>query len=214
MEGIPGNYSWSFLQPRSPVPIAQDATFVNLPRDFNGFVNDIIPVSEGSAEFRIKVVPYDAIYAIRGESPNQSGRPAYACVEITRGTTADQGSRYKLHVHPANDAARTLQLWYKISPSPLSEEFPHPYGGVPLAETFKAAVVAAYADEWEGGTPAAEMKLQRFREKLRAAIAADRNYKPLTIGYNRDRSDDAGLIGLCRHEVPFFVNGTDYSEAV
>jgi hypothetical protein len=84
--------------------------------------------------------------------PGQTGRPTMCASRSPRARRRTQGSRYTLQVWPTPDADYTLQVWYELSPGPLTAEHPIPYGGAPLADLFRAAVIAAYAEKWEKGT--------------------------------------------------------------
>jgi hypothetical protein len=113
------------------------------------------------------------------------------------------------------DADYTLQVWYELSPGPLTAEHPIPYGGAPLADLFKAAVIAAYAETWEKGLPSTADAVAIFQSRLRAAIASDRKHKPLYLGLNSDHSDTVGYGRPLQHGsdwgIPLEVNGVTYS---
>lgn len=209
MDGIPGSYPWSFLQPRSTIALTEGEQTLELPPDFAGLLGDVIPASTaGAAEYRIAIVPYDSLFAARAMNSTMTGRPYMACVTPAKGTTADRGTRWQLELYPINDADRTLQVWYTINPTALTEQKPHPHGGAAMSETFKAAVRAAYEIDFDGEKQGVEAA--RFYNRLRAAIAADRRNKAMRVGYNGDASDDPytarpGLHG--EWGVPLEVNG-------
>jgi hypothetical protein len=101
MDGIPGSYQWSFLQPRSTIELPEGTQELILPRDCNGLLGDVIPASnDGVAQFTLRVVPYATIYTLRSQSPTQTGRPTMCSEQIVKGTTLTQGSRYKLQIWP------------------------------------------------------------------------------------------------------------------
>jgi hypothetical protein len=212
IDDIPAGYMWSWRQPRITLAIPEGADEIPLPRDFEGFVDDIIPASTGTAQWPVRIVDYGAVYRLRAQSPSQTGRPMYAAEQIAQGVTPTQGSRSTLQVYPTTDAAYTLQLWVELAPGPLTDEFPVPYGGAALAETFKAAVRSAYEQDFDNKR---DVETARFVERLRAAIAADRKHKPLHLGYNGDRSDSVDYLRPLQHGsdwgVPFTVNGVEYA---
>lgn len=213
-EDVPAAYQWSWLQPLVTIEIEADQQQVILPRDCNGILGAVVPAAnDGIAQFPIPVVPYQAIYQQRALSPTQTGRPAMCCEQVLRFTTGTRGSRYTLQVFPITDEAYTLQIPMAMSPGPLTAEHPIPHGGAPLAQAFQAAVVAAYAEKWEKGTPQAAVAIGTFQTRLRAAIAADRMHKPLHLGLNSDTSDcypSGRPVAHGAYAVPFTVNGVTY----
>jgi hypothetical protein len=114
-------------------------------------------------------------------------------------------------VFPAADADYTLQVWMELSPGPLTPEFPFPYGGAALSETFKAACRSAFEQDFDHKR---DIETARFVERLRAAIAADRKHKPVTLGINGDASDYQNVGRPLQHGswgVPFTVNGVTFA---
>lgn len=211
MEGIPGSYAWSFLRPRTELAIASGSDAVALPEDFNGLVGTVIPASVGGeVQYEIPVVSFSLLYNARALAPTQTGRPLMAHIDAIKGTAVNHGSRYRLQVYPTTDADYTFQVWYEVAPRSLSVAFPHVYGGPGMAETFKAAVRAAYEQDFDNQRGP---ETERFIERLRAAIAADRKFKPMTVGLNLDRSDDLGSVHPWLHRewgIPLEVNGINY----
>jgi hypothetical protein len=215
IDGIPAGYQWSFLQPKQTVELAEGQTELVLPQECNGLLGDVIPASnDGVAQFSLRVVPYQTVYALRATG-SVTGRPQMCAEAVTKGTAANRSSRYTLQVYPTPDDNYTLQVWYELSPGPLTDENPYPHGGAPLAECFRAAVVAAYCRKWEKGTQNLADANGEFAERLRAAIAADRKHKPLYLGLNSDHSDDVGrgrrpLQHGSDWGIPLEVNGVTY----
>lgn len=207
MEGVPGAYDWSFLRPTSHLTLANGTNLVRLPDDCGGLSGSIIPAStSGEAEFSVAITGYSEVYGARGRQSSAVGRPAMAYCEAIRGVAQDRSSRYQLQVYPTADRDYSLQVWYYLLPDATSTSLPFVYGGAAHAETFKSAVRAAYERDFDNVMNGPEW--MRFLEQLRASIAYDRKFKPLTIGQNRDRSDDYGY-GI-RHgcqTIDFFVNG-------
>lgn len=188
MEGVPARYEWSWLRPTTTLSAVSGAEFTPLPADFNGMLADVIPISsDGEASWAVPVVGYGELYKHRRASPDTTGRPIMAYIEAVKGTHHHHSSRYRLQFYPIPDATYTLQLHYEVAPNALDQAFPYIYGGPALSECFKAAVRAAYERDFDNiaGGP----EYMNFVTQLRAAIAGDRKFKPLTLGPNIDRSD-------------------------
>lgn len=209
MEGIPGAYEWSFLRPTSELTLAEDSSSLLLPDDFGGIQGDIIPAStSGESQFPIAITGPGELYKARSLSSDCTGRPMMAFVEAIKGTSLTKSNRYRLQVYPIADQDYTLRVWYYLLPNATSASLPHVYGGAAHAETFKWACKAAYAMDFEPGNPETPVTVGRFVERLRASIAYDRRFKPVTIGRNRDYSDDVGCYEPhLLNEIAFDVNG-------
>lgn len=204
LPGIPGGYSWSFLQPTSEIAISSGVETVPLPDDFGGILGDVIPIgSSGTAYTPVPIVGPGQLYQARALSSTQTGRPTMAMIEPLRGTTPQRGNRYQMRVWPIPDGDYTANVWYYLLPNATSDSLPFVYGGAAHAETFKAACRASWeldmdntrGPEWE-----------RFVERLRTSIAIDRRNKPLVLGPNLDRSD-GDYDDLHNGRTVFTVNG-------
>lgn len=211
MEGVPARYDWSFLRPTSTVSLGSGDTTVPLPDDFNGMLSDSIPAS-GSGEYHwpIAIVGLGDLYRARSTASTTTGRPCMAYVEPIKGTAPDRSGRYRLQVYPTSDQAYSLQIWYEVAPNALTDALPFLYGGPALSECFKAAVRSSYERDFDNLPPTAPEQTN-FRIQLRAAIAGDRKFKPISAGYCGDRSDDRyGWDGGQVHGIygiPFYLNG-------
>lgn len=210
LEDIPGSYPWSFLRPRAAFTLLNGTNSVPMPDDSNGILGEIIPVTVNTgATVNVKVVDYSTLYSARSQSPTQTGSPRIAYQAPVKDLAA--GGRWTLEFFPIADADYALQVWHEISPKAPSAQRPRLYGGPPMAETFKQAVRAAYEQDYDG---VRGPETDRFIERLRAAIAADRKHQPLVLGRNLDRSDDIHLGRPVVHGAwgtPLSVNGVTYA---
>lgn len=183
----PGQYEWSWLKPVSTVILAEDANTVLLPDDFNWLQGSIIPASSaGEAQFSIPVVGEGQVFAREAISSTTTGKPQMACVQSLKGTDLNQSSRSQLKVWPIADQEYTLQIKYSLLPNALTDARPYFYGGAAHAQTFKAACIAAYESNYDGGPG---VQWQKFQALLANSIETDRKRKPNLPGLNLDRSD-------------------------
>lgn len=187
---IEGGYDWSFLKPVAEITLAEDANTVDLPDDFGGVLGRVIPATAGvGAVFPIPYVGEGQMYQLETLNSSATGRPLYALVEQIKGTTPTHGTRSRLRFYPTADQEYTAKIWYTILPDALTDARPYVLGGSQHAETFKAAVRAAYEQDFDGMMGSETAK---FTERLKASIAMDRKMKPTALGRNRDSSDDYG----------------------
>jgi hypothetical protein len=184
---IPADYDWSFMAPKKTLTLASGANEVMLPDDFGGIRGTIIPVQSGRCFYRVRIVGEEDLYSRRNTLTSQTGPPQMAYVEWIPGTTIQRGQRAKLSIFPTADQEYPLQIWYDVLANALSSALPYVYGGAAHAETFLAAVRAAYEDKYLKGGNGKEKAT--FLERLRASIQRDRKFKPVHIGKNLDRSD-------------------------
>lgn len=185
---VPSAYDWTWFQPTSTIVLPEGEQTIPTPADYGGLNGRIIPASsDGSMQFPVAVVGREALFGMRNTSPDSTGRPSMIYVETLKSMQPGRSNRYQFQVYPIPDADYTLQVWYYTTPNAPTEMLPFVYGGATHAETFKAAVRAAYeryclnikdGPEWA-----------TFEERLIASVAADRRFKPVTIGPNIDRSD-------------------------
>jgi len=186
---IPADYDWSFMAPKKTLTLASGANEVLLPDDFGGIRGTIIPVQSGRCFYRVRIVGEEDLYSRRNSLTSQTGPPQMAYVEWIPGTTIQRGQRAKLSIFPTADQEYPLQIWYDVLANALSSALPYVYGGAAHAETFLAAVRAAYEDKYLKGGNGKEKAT--FLERLRASIQRDRKFKPVHIGKNLDRSDES-----------------------
>lgn len=186
---IPADYDWSFMAPKRTLTLESGANEVLLPDDFGGLRGTIIPVALGRCFYTVRIVGEQDLYTRRNNAPSQTGPPQLAYVEWIPGTTIQHGQRAKLSVYPTADQDYPLQVWYDVLANALSSALPYVYGGAAHAETFLAAVRAAYEQKYKSGGDGREQA--KFVERLRASVQRDRKFKPVHIGKNLDRSDGA-----------------------
>lgn len=181
-------HSWSFLRPVASLTMVAGTATVDLPDDFGYFEGNIYITTPATAWRRVplELTNEGVIQSRYAALPDTTGAPRLAALEVVKGTTATEGTRYRLHVWPTPDAAYVLHADYKYLPDMLSGTYPYPPGGAEHGETIRAACVAAaelYLDNEKGAM------WQNFVERLAASIAIDNRKKGWKIGYNGDRSD-------------------------
>ena len=188
---IPGEspgYAWSFLHIRDSFTLASGVASLDLPDDFGG-LEGVITVSDGESSWpSIQPGSVPDVQALTARCPETTGPPTNAAVRWLKGSGIATGQRAVLDVFPTSDQAYTLGVRYYVQPDNISWERPYPYGGAQHAETYKAACLAAserYDDNRINGP-----MYQTFVEQLAGSIAADRRFKPQSLGRNRDTSDD------------------------
>lgn len=206
---IPGGYDWSFLKPVATVTLVAGANTADLPDDFGGILGRAITATPtNGAGFPIPYVGEGQMYQAE-LSGDSSGRPCWALVEQYKGTSASESTRARLRFWPTADQEYTLKFWYSLLPDAITNAKPYVYGGAQHAETFKAAVRAAYEKDYDG---VAGIETQNFIERLKASISMDRKMKPLEMGRNRDSSDDYGNVSMNHYgRFGFNVNGVEPS---
>lgn len=207
LPGIAAGYDWSFFNITKSIVLPDGVTSLDMPSDFGGLNGRIIPASStGDLEFLVAIVGRGELLSNRTRYSDMTGRPQSALIEPKKGTTRNQSNRYTLEIFPTPDADYTLQLDYYIHTDAPSEQLPHVYGGPMHAETFKAAVRAAY--ERYGLNIADGPEWMNFLERLRTSIKLDGRFKPMTLGPNLDRSDFESTAGIHDREyVPLTING-------
>ncbi len=186
---FPGNYEWSFLKPVAEVTLASGATTVPLPADLNWLQGRVIPASAaGEAQFAIQVVDDQKILERQALSSTSTGRPMMAAVQALRGTDASHSGLSQLLVYPIADQAYTFQIKYSLLPDATTDQNSHVYGGAQHAQTFKAAVKAAYSAVYDG-PELVQMTMAEFQRTLLISIEQDRKRKPTLPGVSIDLSD-------------------------
>lgn len=180
-------YEWSFLTPDASLTLESGASDLDLPDDFNGFSDRFLFVSTAD-EYGRKVPLAWGVRRKLAAAPERTGHPECAEVEVVRGTTPTEGTRYRLLVYPQADQAYTLRGRYSLSPHALSGARPHVYGGVAHHQTVLESCLAV-AEQRRDDVIGIHTAL--FKDRLRASIAQDRRMKPKDLGYNADRSDGA-----------------------
>lgn len=207
---VPASYDWTWFQPTANITLPAGQETIPAPADFGGLNGRIIPAStDGSVQFPVAVVGREHLYGARASGSTSTGRPRMLYIEPKKGVQPGKSSRYQFQVFPIPDQEYTLQVWYYTIPDAPTEMLPYVYGGAPHAETFKAAVRAAYERYCLNIPAGPEMLI--FVDRLRASVAYDRKFKPVTLGPNLDRSD-YGWDWNPHHRqdfVPLYVNGVE-----
>jgi hypothetical protein len=203
---FPGSYEWSWLKPVSAVTLASGATTSLLPDDFNWIHGRIITASaSGEAQFPVPVVDDERVLARQALSSTATGRPQMASVQAIRGTDSTHSGRCRLFVYPIADQAYTFQIKYSLLPDATTDQNTRVYGGAQHAQTFKAAVKAAYSSMWDS-REVKEETMAEFQRLLEMSIDQDRKRKPNIPGLNLDTSDFDDAIAV-RTFSPGMVNG-------
>jgi len=202
VDGQESAYSWSFLHPVAKLQVPNSTRTLPMPDDYGGIEGRIsvtLPGSVGNMYWPVEFVGVGQVYQAEANFPSTTGRVEMACVEPLKQTTPVAGQRFQLHVWPLPDQAYNLIFQYYVNPDAITASLPFPLGGMMMAETIRAACLAAAEvtlNDIMGGP-----NWQRFQARLIAAISADRRMKPQTLGYNGDRSD--GYSSLYGREWPW-----------
>jgi hypothetical protein len=210
MDGL--MYDWSFLRPSGEVRLLSGSNSRRLPDDFGGFEGDVVvkPASGTAPQCPVQLYNEGQIDALFARSPTASGKPIAAASRPLRSEGADHGQRWEVYVYPEADTNYILRFRYSLHPSALTERNPWAYGGPAHAETIIESCLAV-AEQREDD--AMGVHTAKFKERLAASVAADRKYKPKTLGYNGDSSDgDDGNWGgdlSRRHGSGLTINGTE-----
>ena len=187
-------HQWSFLRPVTTLTLALGARSVTLPDDFGGLVDGVsLPATSSMTGRRKLAVTADSrvrdAYSIG--SPSPTGPPSLVSVIPLKGTTLEEGQRWQLDFYPGADVAYTFDLAYHILADRLSGAQPWVYGGSLHSETVLESCLAI-AEERIFDAPG--VHAMKFRELLRGSIDADKRFRPGSLGYNSDRSDEMGRV--------------------
>jgi hypothetical protein len=187
---LPGEaapHQWHFLTPVRTLTLEATNSTLALPDDFGSIMGNVYLGQGQQVGWELYPGnPGDAQLAFKRQ-PGATGRPNTLSVDPIRGTTMSSGQRFQFSLFPAADGEYTLTFQYKLLPEALSPTRPYGYGGMMLAETIRAACLMA-AEEFLDN--AMGLWAAKFRERLSAAVGADRQNKPQYGGRNMDRSDD------------------------
>lgn len=186
-DGTGATYEWSFLKPVGVLPIPINVQTVPLYDDFGGMEGQgYLSAGKSTQWWPLDFVGIGEVLMRYSELPTTTGRPILIAVEPLKGTTAQQGTRYQLHIWPITDQPYSLKFQYYVNPDYINTAFPYHMGGAIHAETVRAACLKAAEatlDDQRG------LWAVEFEERLLASINADRKLKPQTLGYNGDQSD-------------------------
>lgn len=203
-------HNWSFLQPVAEITMLTGAQEAVLPDDFGGIEGTVTVSLDGQAGYwPIKIDNAEIIRQRYAAFPNATGRPYTAALEAVKDSGPQSGSRMKMTIYPASDAAYTLRFGYYILPDMLTAAAPYPYGGMAHAETFKAACRAA-AEMFQDNARGVEW--MNFERCLAASILYDRKNKAQTLGYNGDASD--GMARNWGRNMPWWAYGGQYGSTI
>lgn len=204
-----GFYDWTFLKPTTTLALDQSATFIDCPPDYNGIAGPaVVAASNTITWFPLLTTNEADVRQAYATSPTLTGRPSRIAEVPLRGTTTDQGQRFRLNVFPTPDQAYQIKVTYSILPDALSASAPIPYGGAAHAETILEACLSV-AEERLDNNPG--VHAASFAARLQASIAQDKRHRPQSLGYNGDRSDDRWDRGPWRTFPPIPINGVIYS---
>lgn len=200
LPGEPAAHDWSFLRPTASLILPSAATILSLPDDFGGMEGtaQILAATDNSLPFPIMQVGIGRIRSLFAPDAAATGPPEYVAVVPVKG--AATGQRFELHLFPGADQQYTVELEYYILPDCLTGTLPYCYGGAPHSGTILEGCLAAVERDEDNARGVHE---QHYQELLAASISYDRNLKAQTLGYNADRSDDAGLRGRAARRVPY-----------
>ena len=189
-----GLYEWSFLKPYRSFPIASGSRWIDLPDDFNGFLDPVLKVIR-TDHSHIAIRLGDSVRGLYSRRADATGPPSAAELALAP-PNAEGSARYRLHVFPEADAAYTLQGHISIAAEALTERRPYIYGGPAHHFTVLAACLAAFESIIDGVVNGPHAR--RFQQRLMASVAQDRKMQPKNLGRNSDFSDLAAYGRLDR----------------
>lgn len=190
-------HSWSFLHPVATLDLPSGVDSIPLPDDFGGF-EGLLTVQNSTTSAVVGPVKFTNEGRIRqcyAATPNASGPPLMASERHLKGTTAVASNRSDLFLFPITDQAYTAEAQYYINPDMLDGNHPYVYGGPEHAETILESILAIAEQRLDNAMTVHTMK---YMQRLEASIGMDMKHSPLSIGYNRDRSDYARRRMLAR----------------
>lgn len=183
-------YDWSWLKPVANSTFSSGTTSVRLPDDFGGLEGDLVVAPTANLVlWPVKIVSEEQVRQRLAESPTRTGRPEVAAVQWQRGTSLTAGQRANLVFAPQADQDYPMRLTYYLIPDALTDQSPYAYGGAGMSETYLEGCLAV-AEQRLDNTRG--IHSENFDRLLAASIDQDRRNKAQTLGYNRDRSDEAG----------------------
>lgn len=182
LPGEPAQHEWTFLSPWAHLSVQANVFQYDLPEDFAGITDDLTFRTDSAGYCPIRLVSDVKIRQLRQGAGDITGYPYMAAVV----PSVSDGSRpqvWTIVFYPTPDASYEFHLRYHSNPNNLSDFAPFPLGGVQAAAALQASVLAAaeLALEDTKGVRYAD-----FMEKLRAAIAADRQRNVTSLGYCGD----------------------------
>jgi len=150
----------------------------------------------------IKVVSEKQIRDLR-QGTRTIGHPQW-CAIRPLSATGVTGQRFEVLFYPNPNQSYTLSYAYTPLVDNITSDLPYPWGGMPHTETIIESCLAVAESRVDDGS--GEHK-QQFMDCLRASVAWDeRATTPETLGYNSDRSHEAGANRIYRDNSLVFIN--------
>jgi len=176
-------HPWSFMKPVGSLETVKDQWAYELPPEYSGLTGKVSFSSTSTSYVPLVTTGFVQIRRMRSHNPSVKGIPRYCGDEALPIQTG--GQRWQLLLHPTPDKAYTLLYPYQVNPKALTNTKPYPWGGLPHAETIKAACLAAAERDDEEG--ANGLHQQNFLTLLAASIKYDTQlHRADVIGYNGD----------------------------
>lgn len=179
-------YEWSWLTQFRTLQIASGSTSLLLPDDFDGMQMSLYYTGSNQFGPNLKIVGDAYLFRSRQDAPDQTGVPTMAVISPQRGTSTNEGQRWRLEYWPEADQAYEVQAKYSIIGYALSDECPYAYGGAMMSETIRESCLAI-AEETIDANP--RVHAAKFMLRLAASIGHDRRFKPQYQGMMQDGSD-------------------------
>jgi len=192
-------HAWTFLKPVATLATVASQEDYDLPGDFGGMDG---PMTYGQSE-GWTAIPMGGEGEIRQRRQANVGtaRPTLVAVR-PKAFEAKVGHRFELLLWPKPDAVYNLTYRYHVLLNKLTEAAPYPPGGMAHAETIRAAVRFAAAEEFmEDEVP---QRQRAFQEQVAMSVIHDRasitpehlgRYGDVVVGSAPRRSEIHG----CQH---------------
>lgn len=169
-EGSPPRppHKWSFLCPKTTLPLSSGTQAYNLPADFSGILGEF-NFSSGSSRDRIAIVPEPQLRHLTVSNP-QNGVPTHAAVR-PKSSDSSAAQVWEVLFYPTPNATFTLEYRYTVVPPAIDSTNAYPLGGKQHSETILAACFyeAVQRERMDDGG----MAQARFFERLSASVDLD-----------------------------------------
>lgn len=177
-------HQWSFLRPTTTQVTVADTYQYTLPDNFGAVIGEMTFATTDYGVTPLKQVSEQSIRDMRQGGTPLTGYPRYYSVQggATAGST---GQRFTLSLYPTPNAVYTLTYRYAVLMDAITSGSPYPMGGEMHAETILESCLAIAEQRMDDETG---LHTAKFKERLAASIAADRQLAPKYFGYNGDRS--------------------------
>ena len=187
LEGEGSVHQWSFLKPIARITTVANQGDYDLPSDFGSIDGNITyDRDEVFGSFDIRITSEQRIRSLRQaeDSTLQAvGYPELAAITPLPSDGAEP-QRFSLLLWPLPQSAFTLMFAYQSNPLLITGDNPYPLGGQPLADLFRAAVLAAAESYFDGNRGT---RYDEFLTRLRQAIHYDRKARgPHFLGVMSD----------------------------